>query len=640
MWGNNLKTIPAGVDGNARLEAVRLRVNGPQGPKKGSEEDKLAYLRSDHMLVRFLIARQWDVEKAVAMLEGHYRWLAETNMSKLLKDPFPEEVHIKRFYPQAYHGTDKLGRPLYIERPGQIDMPRLLKATTCERILQYVYAQTELQIRRRLPACSLVRGEVVDKSLNIMDLEGLSFRIVTHTTARKVVKDVVTMLQNHYPECSGRMVIINAPKVFSIAWTFVKPQLDEKTVAKISIFGSDQREAYVQCLLDLVDAEQLPAMFGGKCLCDNKDPLSCMRAVKGPWADPEVLKCLEEHPLDKILTPEGAKLLVQKQEAQASEAPKQEESSLAMTEDEEALGEERDAVPPGLPKGFMTRSAVILPELKEAELVEAEREAAAILAEYQEVDEVHMKTLTDWVAEFNALMQEIGRPVIERAQGYYDSRALWQQSVQDFAHQQGELDEVNKKLEVAVKNLATAEAAFEAFLRGSDTLTDQQWEDLAAKAGEADAEQVADPKLLRMIRVSWLGDAVASLQRNRDLAYAELTAKRDELDECRRRFEFEDLQHSGCTWNCSVKRAAPFYEKRRLHELKVDQQLQRLQVVEARLHDARKRVAELQAQSPEGKSRSQSRQLDEMSLQSFEIAGGEPAQDEFQSCDEGSSDER
>jgi len=288
----------------------------------------------------------------------------------------------------------------------------------------------------------------------------------------------------------------------------------------------------------------------------------------------------------------------------------------------------------------MTRSAVILPELKEAELVEAEREAAAILAEYQEVDEVHMKTLTDWVAEFNALMQEIGRPVIERAQGYYDSRALWQQSVQDFAHQQGELDEVNKKLEVAVKNLATAEAAFEAFLRGSDTLTDQQWEDLAAKAGEADAEQVADPKLLRMIRVSWLGDAVASLQRNRDLAYAELTAKRDELDECRRRFEFEDLQHSGCTWNCSVKRAAPFYEKRRLHELKVDQQLQRLQVVEARLHDARKRVAELQAQSPEGKSRSQSRQLDEMSLQSFEIAGGEPAQDEFQSCDEGSSDER
>ncbi|CAK9053480.1 unnamed protein product, partial [Durusdinium trenchii] len=177
MWGNNLKTIPPGVDGHARLEALRKRVQGAEGPKPGSEEDRHPYSRSDHMLVRFLIARQWDVERAVAMLESHYRWLAETKMSKLLLDPFPEEMHIKRFYPQAYHGTDKLGRPLYIERPGQIDMPRLLQATTCERILQYFYAQTELQIRRRLPACSLVRGEVVDKSLNIMDLDGLSFRI-------------------------------------------------------------------------------------------------------------------------------------------------------------------------------------------------------------------------------------------------------------------------------------------------------------------------------------------------------------------------------------------------------------------------------------------------------------------------------
>lgn len=83
------------------------------------------------------------------------------------------------------------------------------------------------------------------------------------------------------------MVIINAPKVFGIAWTFVKPQLDEKTVAKISIFGSDQREAYVKCLLDLVDADQLPKLFGGRCVCDQRDPGSCMRAVKGPWADPE-----------------------------------------------------------------------------------------------------------------------------------------------------------------------------------------------------------------------------------------------------------------------------------------------------------------------------------------------------------------
>lgn len=647
MYGKNLQTIPPGVDGKARLEAVRRRVSGKEGPKPGSAEDKLGYMRSDHMLVRFLIARQWDVDRAVAMLEGHYRWLAETNMETLLKDPFPEEVHIKRYYPQAYHGTDKLGRPLYIERPGLIDMPRLLQVTTCERILQYVYAQTELQIRRRLPACSLMRGEVVDKSLNIMDLEGLSFKIVTHTTARKVVKDVVSMLQNHYPECSGRMIIINAPRVFGIAWSFVKPQLDAKTVEKISIFGSDQREAYVQCLLDLVDADQLPQMYGGTCVCDGQDPMSCMRAVKGPWAKPEVLKILEEHPLDEVLTPEGAKLLQksrQEGEAAASSQPAESPAAASAASPASAPGAgQPQAEGEDLTSQHRTRSAVVLPELAEAEFVEAERKVATIMDEYRALDEVHMKTLTDWVAEFNSLVQEIGRPVLERAQGYYDSRAIWQQAIQDFAEQQGVLDRVNLELEVAVKNLAKAETAFEAFLRGSDALSDQQWEELApAKVGdENDAELDSDPKLLRMIRVSRLGDTVANLQTRRDREVGELTLKRDELEEARRRFESEDQMHSACTWNCSVKRAAPFYEKRRLHEFKVDQQLTQLHAVERRLSEARKHLAEVQgAESPASvKRRSQSRQIDELSLQSFEIAGAEPAHDEFLSCDEASSDE-
>ncbi|CAE7504448.1 unnamed protein product [Symbiodinium microadriaticum] len=250
-----------------------------------------------------------------------------------------------------------------------------------------------------------------------------------------------------------------------------------------------------------------------------------------------------------------------------------------------------------------------------------------------------MKTLTDWVAEFNSLVQEIGRPVLERAQGYYDSRAIWQQAIQDFAEQQGVLDRVNLELEVAVKNLAKAETAFEAFLRGSDALSDQQWEELApAKVGdENDAELDSDPKLLRMIRVSRLGDTVANLQTRRDREVGELTLKRDELEEARRRFESEDQMHSACTWNCSVKRAAPFYEKRRLHEFKVDQQLTQLHAVERRLSEARKHLAEVQgAESPASvKRRSQSRQIDELSLQSFEIAGAEPAHDEFLSSNYG-----
>jgi len=651
MYGNNLKTIPKGVDAEARLEEVRKRVLGKDGPKPGSPEDRLAYLRCEHMLVRFLIARQWNVEKAVEMLSGHYRWLADTKMDALLKDPFPEEAHIKKFYPQAYHGTDKLGRPIYIERPGYIDMPRLLQETSCERILSYVYAQSELQIRRRLPACSLVRGEVVDKSLNIMDLEGLSFRLVTHTTARKVVKDVIGMLQSHYPECSGRMIIVNAPKVFSIAWSFVKPQLDEKTIAKVSIFGSDQREAFEALLLDLVDADQLPKLFGGKCMCDGKDPTSCMRAVKGPWADLEVLKLLEEHPLDEVLTPEGAKLLVRSREAKganepSSSAEEKETSPSTPSQGYPQPSEDELASLPVTPLPVRTRSGTLLSEQELAKLAEAEKRVASTLEEFNRLDEVHMRTLTEWVAEFNGLVEDIGRPVIERAQGYYDSRSIWQQVVQEFANQQEVVDKVNSELEVAVQKLSTAEAAFQRFIEGKDDLREEDWQKLEP-AEESDLHELqdTDPKLLRMLRVSKLADRVAFQQRQRDAAAAEMAYKRHELEEARRRFEMEDLQHANCTWNCSVKRAAPFYEKRRNHELKVDQQLSQLRNVEHRLQEAREAAAKLtgaEPASPAGSrsnGRSKSRQLDEMSLHSFEIAGGEPAQDEFLSCDEASSDD-
>mmetsp|Transcript_86332 Transcript_86332/g.252635 ORF Transcript_86332/g.252635 Transcript_86332/m.252635 type:complete len:705 (+) Transcript_86332:55-2169(+) len=702
MYGANLQTIPTGVDGQAALETLRKRVFGPDGPALGSAEAATPYLRSDHMLVRFLIARQWDVEKAAAMLREHYKWLAETKMSALLKDHFPEEPHIKKFYPQAYHGTDKLGRPVYIERPGCIDMPRLLQVTTPERLLDYVYAGTELQIRRRLPACSLVRGEVVDKSLNIMDLDGLGFRVVTHTTARRVVRDIVTMLQNHYPECSGRMIIINAPKVFSIAWSFVKPMLDEKTVAKISIYGTD-RHAYTEALLELVEADQLPALFGGKCVCDGKDHISCMRSVKGPWADPEVQAVLDSQPLERVMTPEGAKLLLQRRAcegplppiftgdapessganpsdslagaavpaaaaavpAAAAAEPAAPEAPVAKAVPEgpppatepplpapapaavsppqpldvqleaEAENEERDSFELAVPGIARSRSAMILPEV-----TEAERGAGQLLEEYQRLEEVHMKTLTQWVEEYNTLVRDIGRHVIERAQGYYDSRSLWQQVVQEYARQQEEVDLINRDLEKAVKNLSKAEGAFASFMETGRDISDEEWAKLAPlQAGDVGREAAAgDPKLMRTLRVSALADRVTSFQRQRDSAKSELEAKRQDLEDAKRGFEVEDQRHSGCTWNCSVKRAAPFYEKRRMHEYTVDTQLAGLRGVEQRLQLARQHVAALR-QSSGSVPGSRSRGLDEMSLQSFEIAGGQPGQDEFHSCDSNASDD-
>lgn len=73
----------------------------------------------------------------------------------------------------------------------------------------------------------------------------------------------------------GKFYIINAPWGFSTVWSLVKGWLDEATVAKIHVLGSD----YKKSLLEQVPADSLPEFLGGSCQC----PEGCSLSDAGPW---------------------------------------------------------------------------------------------------------------------------------------------------------------------------------------------------------------------------------------------------------------------------------------------------------------------------------------------------------------------
>eukprot|EP00931_Biecheleriopsis_adriatica_P043763 TRINITY_DN25007_c0_g1_i1.p1 TRINITY_DN25007_c0_g1~~TRINITY_DN25007_c0_g1_i1.p1 ORF type:complete len:655 (+),score=164.83 TRINITY_DN25007_c0_g1_i1:24-1988(+) len=649
MFGANLATIPPGVDGQACLAALRERVAGADGPTKGSVEDKRPYLRSDHMLVRFLIARQWDVEKATCMIREHYRFLETKKLEELLLRPFPEEPFIKKYYPQSYHGTDKQGRPLYIERPGLIDMPRLMQHVQPHRLVEYFAVESEKQVRRRLPACSLARGEVVDKSLNIVDLEGLSLSLVSHSTARKVVSEITKTNQNQYPEMMGKLIIVNAPWVFKSAWSFVKTMLDEKTLAKISIYGTD-KEAFSQALLELVEPSQLPALYGGQCMCNGKDPASCMMHLKGPWVDPEIEALLDSQPLEYLMTPEGAGLLKrglpaaaaggyggqkdasQDNSGQNTPATPVQEEAAAVSDDEEAKDEivQLKSLPPAL----------------NMELEQVNQSVRELVEEHKKMEAASILTVEQWVEERNEMVATIGRYAIERAQRYYDCKAVCNKIVEEFVRQQDDVNGLTQSRDESVRALRRAEDAFECFLTGgAGDLTDEEWEQLVSADLIPDNSEIpelrSDPKLVRSYRVSVLSDRVSRCRRQLDAAVAQAQDKAQELAEAQRVFEQENDMHRCCGPNCSVKRAAPYFERCKAHDAKIDQDNVALQAMEQRLHAARRRIVEIQLgeQQPSMDSKSmlsakygRMRKFDEMSLKSFELAGAERSDADFVSC--------
>jgi len=77
----------------------------------------------------------------------------------------------------------------------------------------------------------------------------------------------------------GKMYVINAPMMFTSVWGMVKPLLDEVTVKKIVILGSN----YQATLLADIDASSLPKSIGGTCECPGDG--GCRKGEPGPWKD-------------------------------------------------------------------------------------------------------------------------------------------------------------------------------------------------------------------------------------------------------------------------------------------------------------------------------------------------------------------
>lgn len=237
-----------------------------------------------HTMLRFLRARKFDLDKTVHMWVDMLNWRKENGVDSIIQDfVYNEYEEVQRYYPHGYHGVDKQGRPVYIERLGKVEPSKLMGVTTIDRFLKYHIQGFERIFAEKFPACSIAARRHIDSTTTILDVHGLNWM-----SFGKVAHDLVMRMQkidgDNYPETLHQMFIVNAGSGFKLLWNTAKSFLDPRTTSKIHVLGNK----FQNRLLEAIDASQLPDFLGGTCSCVNEG--GCLRSDKGPWNDPELMK--------------------------------------------------------------------------------------------------------------------------------------------------------------------------------------------------------------------------------------------------------------------------------------------------------------------------------------------------------------
>ncbi|KAJ3091261.1 hypothetical protein HK102_001163 [Quaeritorhiza haematococci] len=189
------------------------------------------YDHPDAICLRFLRARKWDVEKAVAMIMKLLKWRQEFGVQKLLfnseKMLNPDDLETGKGY---FCGFDNEGRPV------QYVQVRLHDRTKRDLPLLQNYVVWNMEAGR------LLLQKPVEMATIVFDMGGFS---INKSMDYPVVQFLINVLESYYPESLGGLYIVNAPFIFNGCWQVIRPWIDPVVAAKIKFIKTAELQQYI-----------------------------------------------------------------------------------------------------------------------------------------------------------------------------------------------------------------------------------------------------------------------------------------------------------------------------------------------------------------------------------------------------------
>ncbi|KAI1826598.1 CRAL/TRIO domain-containing protein [Xylaria intraflava] len=215
----------------------------------------------DALLLRFLRARKWDLQKALVMMISTMAWRAsemrvdsdvmangeedalfnEKSSDEAVKKQGEDFLAQMRLGKSYCYGIDKAGRPICICR-ARLHRAGEQSEDSLERYTVYLIETTRYLI-----------APPVDTGCVVFDLTGFSIANMDYTP----VKFMIRCFEANYPESLGVVLVHKAPWVFQGIWRIIRGWLDPVVAGKVHFTNN------VDDLEEFIAKDKLPEDMDG-----------------------------------------------------------------------------------------------------------------------------------------------------------------------------------------------------------------------------------------------------------------------------------------------------------------------------------------------------------------------------------------
>ncbi|KAL4362568.1 hypothetical protein GQ457_04G009980 [Hibiscus cannabinus] len=200
----------------------------------------------DATLMRFLIARSMDTDKASKMFVQWLKWRSSLVPNGFIADSeVPEQLQARKIFLQ---GFSKSGYPVMIIQGCKHFPPK--DQLQFKKFVVYMLDKT---------IASAAKGREIgnEKLIGVLDFQNITYKNVD---ARALITGF-QFLQAYFPERLAKCYILNMPRFFVSVWKMVSCFIEKATLEKIVILtNEDEKKTFV----DEIGEETVPVEYGGK----------------------------------------------------------------------------------------------------------------------------------------------------------------------------------------------------------------------------------------------------------------------------------------------------------------------------------------------------------------------------------------